>query len=379
MDKKLVLAVAGSGKTYYLCQTLVENEKNLILAFTHENIKNISNEIIKRFGYIPDKTCILTFSAFLYRYILFPYVFSITKAFDSNKSIFGVETSASPKPRINGRFNPKYKRKEYIEHYISKDNKFYCDLMSELALSIKDGDYTIAEKALKKLNCFFDRVLIDEVQGYRNSDYDFLIKMFKCIDNIITVGDYYQHSVSGLNNTGRPFSRGQGTRKRDITYDDYICNIEAEGITVDIDTLCSSRRCGAAICDLIFKKLSIPINSANLADSEIINVDATSLKSILDNDRIIKLVYSRASHYIFNAMNWSYSKGSTYEEVCIILTNTYDNILDDSFSLPNNVSTISKNVFYVALSRAKLKLYILKNDLFRTIENEYLKPEYKDT
>ena len=42
MDKKLVLAVAGSGKTYYLCQTLVENEKNLILAFTHENIKNIS-------------------------------------------------------------------------------------------------------------------------------------------------------------------------------------------------------------------------------------------------------------------------------------------------------------------------------------------------
>ena len=30
MDKKLVLAVAGSGKTYYLCQTLVEKEKNLL-------------------------------------------------------------------------------------------------------------------------------------------------------------------------------------------------------------------------------------------------------------------------------------------------------------------------------------------------------------
>ena len=60
MDKKLVLAVAGSGKTYYICQMLVEDEKNLILAFTHENIKNIRNEIIKRFGYIPEKTCILT-------------------------------------------------------------------------------------------------------------------------------------------------------------------------------------------------------------------------------------------------------------------------------------------------------------------------------
>ena len=45
MDKKLVLAVAGSGKTYYICQMLVEDEKNLILAFTHENIKNIRNDL----------------------------------------------------------------------------------------------------------------------------------------------------------------------------------------------------------------------------------------------------------------------------------------------------------------------------------------------
>lgn len=379
MDKKLVLAVAGSGKTYYICQMLVEDEKNLILAFTHENIKNIRNEIIKRFGYIPEKTCILTFSAFLYRYILFPYVFSITKFFNSNKHILGVETSASPKPWINGRYNSKYIKKEYIEHYISKDNKFYCDLMSELALNTNDGDKSIAEKALEKLNCFFNKVLIDEVQDYRNNDYNFLLKMYKYLDTIITVGDYYQHSVSGSNNTGIPFITGRGSKKKDITYTDYISNIEAEGIVVDTETLCKSRRCGGTICDLISKKLKIPINSANFTESEIIKVDAASINSVLENDQIIKLVYKNASHYVFNAMNWSYSKGSTYDEVCVILTNTYDKILDDSFKLSNTISTISRNIFYVALSRARLKLYILKNDLFQTVQNEYLKSEYRDS
>ena len=72
-------------------------------------------------------------------------------------------------------------------------------------------------------------------------------------------------------------------------------------------------------------------------------------------------------------------KGSTYDEVCVILTNTYDKILDDSFKLSNTISTISRNIFYVALSRARLKLYILKNDLFQTVQNEYLKSEYRDS
>ena len=47
MDKKLILAVAGSGKTYEICNQLDENKRNLILAYTNENINNIYKELLK--------------------------------------------------------------------------------------------------------------------------------------------------------------------------------------------------------------------------------------------------------------------------------------------------------------------------------------------
>lgn len=40
-----MLAVAGAGKTYTLCNSIDINEKNLILAYTNENVHNITNEL----------------------------------------------------------------------------------------------------------------------------------------------------------------------------------------------------------------------------------------------------------------------------------------------------------------------------------------------
>ena len=41
MAKKVMLAVAGAGKTYYICHKIDFRKKNLIIAYTHENIHNI--------------------------------------------------------------------------------------------------------------------------------------------------------------------------------------------------------------------------------------------------------------------------------------------------------------------------------------------------
>ena len=41
MGKRVILAVAGAGKTYHICHNINPDKKNLILAFTHENIYNI--------------------------------------------------------------------------------------------------------------------------------------------------------------------------------------------------------------------------------------------------------------------------------------------------------------------------------------------------
>ena len=53
MAKKVILAVAGAGKTYHICHNFDENKRNLILAFTHENINNINRELFDAHGRIP--------------------------------------------------------------------------------------------------------------------------------------------------------------------------------------------------------------------------------------------------------------------------------------------------------------------------------------
>lgn len=41
MDKRVILAVAGAGKTYHICHDLNPNNRNLIIAYTNQNVKNI--------------------------------------------------------------------------------------------------------------------------------------------------------------------------------------------------------------------------------------------------------------------------------------------------------------------------------------------------
>ena len=55
--------------------------------------------------------------------------------------------------------------------------------------------------AAERLNLFFDNILIDEFQDFREHDYELIVKLSKCLKNILLVGDYYQHSVSGQNNS----------------------------------------------------------------------------------------------------------------------------------------------------------------------------------
>ena len=73
MDKRVILSVAGSGKTYHICNEVNETKRNIIIAYTNQNIKNIYKELIKRFGYIPNNTLVMTFHSFLYKFIIYSY------------------------------------------------------------------------------------------------------------------------------------------------------------------------------------------------------------------------------------------------------------------------------------------------------------------
>lgn len=142
-------------------------------------------------------------------------------------------------------------------------------------------------------------------------------------------------------------------------------NLEKIGFDVDQHSLSQSRRCSTEICNYVKNKLDIPITSAGINKGELIWADEFA-SEILADDEVLKLVYNRADQYKFNAMNWSYSKGSTFNNVCVILTSNFENLDSDSFDC-SNISPITVNKLYVALTRSSGNLYLIKQSTFKMV------------
>lgn len=373
MAKKVILAVAGAGKTYHICHKIDPTKKNLVLAYTHENIYNIQKELCDAYGCVPELTKVMTFDAFVYHNLILPYEPSIANHFSaSHFTSRGICLTDPPPQRIKNEqgemvYNPLYRKKDTLAHYVTKKHHYYCATLSELALQVKEGQDSLIKRAAIRLNMFYDSVLIDEFQDFREFDYDLIIRLAKHLNEILLVGDYYQHSVSARNNTGKPFK----TQKGDVSYADFVECIKKAGFEVDTATLSKSRRCPVDVCNYVSDKLKISIASTGDHEGQVIWADNIA-NDVLSNNQIIKLVYSEAAKYSFPALNWSYAKGDTVDHACVILTKYFEKINEKDFTC-KKIATSTLNKFYVALTRTRGDLYLIKNSTFNKIKNAYLK------
>lgn len=370
MDKKLILAVAGAGKTYHICHNLNPNETNLIIAFTNENIHNIEKELCSAYGNIPETTTVMTFHSFVIRQMILPYEPTIREYFRKpnfmSQGFSVLDPPIKYDPKTN-RPNPKYIEKTKFEHYITSNQQYYVQTVSELVLQINNRETQFIKRIAKRLNLFFKNIMIDEFQDFRESDYELLMQLSKHLNNVMFVGDYYQHSVSAKNNTGKPF------KKRDyITCDDFIQEIRKAKFEVDTKTLQRSRRCSAEVCKFVRDKLGINILPYDDHEGRVIFINVAQVENILSDNNIVKLVWNNAHKYKFYAKNWSYSKGDTEDSACVILTKDLENIDGERFSC-NKLSQITLNKLYVALTRSKGNVYVIKDSIFKTVENKYAK------
>lgn len=373
MAKKVILAVAGAGKTYHICHEIDSTKKNLILAYTHENIHNIQKELCAAHGCVPKLTTVMTFDAFVYHNLILPYEPSIANYFSAPRfTSRGICLTDPPPQRIkneNGEFvyNPLYRTKDKFTHYVTKKCQYYCATLSELALQVRERRDSLIKRAAARLNMFYDSVLIDEFQDFREFDYELIIKLAKHLDNVLLVGDYYQHSVSARNNTGKPFK----TPKGNVSYSDFVDGVLKAGFEVDTTTLSKSRRCSVDVCNYISSKLEIGITSTGDHEGQIIWADNIA-NDVLSNNQITKLVYSEATRYSFPALNWSYSKGDTVDCACVILTKDFEKLAEDKFSIKKiSISTLNK--LYVAMTRSRGDLYLIKSSTFKRLQDAYIK------
>ena len=154
-----------------------------------------------------------------------------------------------------------------------------------------------------------------------------------------------------------------------MSYDDFVAELQKAGFEVDLTTLDKSRRCSAEVCAYVSEKLRISITSNGDHGGAVKWIDDDP-SSVLDDDRIIKLVFREAGKYSFPALNWSYSKGDTVDSACVILTDGLDNLDSDKFN-PDGVKPSTLNKLYVAMTRSQGDLYLIKASTFKKFQERY--------
>ena len=261
--------------------------------------------------------------------------------------------------------NPHYRKKDSLTHYVTMNRQYYCATLSELVLQVKKNRESLIKRLAARLNLFFDCILIDEFQDFREYDYELIMALAKRLNDVILVGDYHQHSVSATNNSGKPFKN----ISKDVSYVDFVAELRNSGFEVDLTTLDKSRRCSAEICNYISEKLHINIASNGDHCGSIVWIDDDP-SAVLNQDQIIKLVFNEAANYTFRAMNWSYSKGDTVDSACVILTDGLDNLDSDSFN-PEKIKRSTLNKLYVAMTRSRGDLYLIKASTFKKLRDAY--------
>jgi len=341
MDKRVIFAVAGSGKTTFLIKQLNKTDNFLIVTYTNTNVENLRTGIIKKFGHFPSNIKLLSYFTFLYGFCYKPFL---------DYKIRAKGINYTPPPR--------YIRITDLGHFFDNSNRLYSSRISKYILY--NGVYgEIADRVTKYYNYLF----IDEIQDIGGTDFNFIKELSKASVSVLYVGDFNQHT----------FDTSRDGNINANLHDDiksYQNEFKKMGLIIDTSTLSKSFRCSPTVCKFISDSLQIPIES-HREDATIVEYidDLSIVKTIYSNDSIVKLFIKE--HYKFNCFskNWGESKGEdNYNDVCIILNKkTLEKFLSKKlYELPQ----ITKNKLYVALSRPKRNLYFVPYNLISIVNDK---------
>src|SRR6267154_3985645 len=93
MDKRVIFAVAGSGKTTRIIEELDLDRRVLVLTYTDNNFEHLRRRIIQKFGYFPENITLLTYFTFLHGFCYRPLLQMQLRSRGVNFSMPPVETA----------------------------------------------------------------------------------------------------------------------------------------------------------------------------------------------------------------------------------------------------------------------------------------------
>ena len=334
MDKRVIFATAGSGKTTYIVNNLSLEKRTLIVTYTNGNYENLRRKISDKFGgVLPPNITLIKYFSFLYGFCYKPFLSDQFKAkgiiYESNPNRFVKQTQKG--------------------YFFSSNNYLYSN---RIALLLEKTE--VIEDIKKRIEKYFDEFVIDEIQDIAGRDFSLLEKLMEANVNMLFVGDFYQHT----------FDTSRDGIVNSTLYDDikaYEHRFEKKGIRIDRTTLSYSWRCSNAVCKYIRENLGIEIfsNRPDVDDTAVEFIDdEIDIDRILRDNKIIKLHYQNGAKKGEFHKNWGETKGEDcYHDVCVLLNKT--TAKKRNLNKLDELTQATKNKLYVAITRAKGKVYLI--------------------
>ena len=338
MDKSVVFAVAGSGKTTRLVTTLDEEQRFLLVTYTEANHDNLRTKVIERFGYLPPNIAIYTYFRFLHSFCYRPFLRSQK---DTRGITFNMPDRFPVHPLTDDR------------RYMSSGRWLYAN---RLAKFIEQSG--LVDAVVARIEKYFDVFFVDEVQDFGGHDFNFLLAISAAQVNMSFVGDFHQHTFD----TSRD---GNVNANLHENYDTYKKKFERARLKVDTDSLKRSRRCSKSVCDFITEKIGIDIQAHDERTSVVCFEDDPEVVAALYRDpETVKLFYKEHQKYGCFSQNWGASKGmDRYEDVCVVLNP--GNVKAWNAGSFRDINPETRNKLYVACSRARGNLTFVPESLLK--------------
>ena len=238
-SNKLIISVAGSGKTTYLVREAlkVKSEGVLITTYTEANEREIRKKFFEINRCIPINVTIQTWFSFLLQHGVKPYQGVLLE--DEIRGMLLVnEASGINFKNKKGIAIPFAEEKDFVKHYFSPNYKIYSDKLSKFVVRCNeksDGN------VVGRLSRIFGHIYVDEVQDLAGHDLEFLKLIFKSGINTIMVGDPRQ--VTYLTHNEK-----KNSNYKDGNIRQFILEKCKKVCIVDDTTLGYSHRNNAEIC-----------------------------------------------------------------------------------------------------------------------------------
>ncbi|MFY0645003.1 MAG: AAA family ATPase [Bacteroidia bacterium] len=336
MDKSIILAVAGSGKTSLIIEKLNLVNRFLVITYTRNNTRNLKKSIIQKFGFPPENIHLLSYYNFLYSFCFRPFL------------------GYTLKPKgIYWDYTPPYTNRlplNNLKRYMTKNKLLYHNRIAKL---LEQCD--VLENINKRLEKYYDFLLIDEIQDFAGHDFNLLKNVCKSDIRILLVGDFYQHTFD----TSRDGNTNASLHKDYNKYQEIFEKAHVKTNTVHLN---ESYRCSRNVCEFITNQIGIQIQSRKEINSTVSFVDKRDeIEKIFNDNDIVKLFYREHYKYDCFSRNWGDCKGENqYHDVCVVLNkNTMSSFSSGQLS---ELKPVTKNKLYVACSRANNNLYFIAEE-----------------